>query len=274
LERLILKKPPVQETALNELIYTLAYNLTNEQKINIPTYFLNKIKTAKRARKFASNSSTDQKREFLSYLPISSFFVIANIDRLTATNLKEILQKFKKEQPLGMLKEMIKQGFFVSSDKELIFLLGNAAQTITSPTYAMNMELERIGLHLRRWPTRIVSDIEKNTKENIKNKMAVVKSFRAARRYYNEADTHIGLTSNQTDILSFFYERQERYVDIKEVISEYVGQISNYKLIAAIKKLKDSLLLQKHIDWTKREFTITALGIRSVDRFTDKILLA
>lgn len=271
-KRINLKQPPVQEKGLNELIYTLAYCLTDDQKSVLPYAYLDQIRTAKKARRFANKSSTDQKREFLSYLGLSSFFVIANLENQTASNLKEVLTEYKKGSQVGALKKLAEDGVFVSSDKEFVYLLGMLSQSITTPTYSMNLELMRVGYHLRRWPKKMKSELDEESEDLKISADVIAKLILFSEINFDFTEIISGVLKNEMKLLYFMYFKKGQYLSLEEMKNYFLGNMPGTKIAVSLRRLIDSQMMRKNTDWEHKEYTITKLGIRTVHEFRDRVL--
>jgi len=263
-----LNSPTIQETGLNEVLYTAIMEMSLDQKKGIPDKFKKHLNTAKRAQNFIQKSSTDQKREVLQYLEYCSFMVISPAGSTGIRRFEKVFKEYKSGNVLEGLKQAARTGVLVIADREFSYLLGKMSQSMISGTYAKNHELIRVGNVINKWPKKIKHEDEDY--DYLSNAMA--KTILWSGICLEQSESSIGLSSDIIKMLSFLYIKKDTYVNREEISNYFVGLIVEKRIISNIKYLSDNFYIQKHFDWRKKEYTITKLGIRTVHQFRDRVL--
>lgn len=265
----VLKSPIVQEKGLNEVLYTAIMGMTQDQKNYLPDRLKRHIKTSKRAQNFVAKSSLDLKREFLQYLEYSCYVVICPAGATGARKFKQIFEEFANGNIQNGLIEAAKNGVFVTGDKEFSFLLGRLAQGMTTSAYAQNLELMRAGSLLKKWPKRLTQneDDDYPTTADLLAKIILWSSINMER-----SELAVGLSSDQLKVLIFMYINRQGYIKKETIVTYFSSLISGLKMTSTMKFLAENQLIQKHVDWRKKEYTITKLGIQTVHQFRDRVL--
>lgn len=251
------------EIPIAQFLYTCIYNMTTREKSNIPSHLYQQINTEKKAKRFCEKSSTDQKREFFSYLDIGFFWTFVNAPNITAKQYLSIMKDIKKEHPVGALKEMCDRGMCITSDDEYIFLMGQMSRMVTSNVYVKNQELLRIGSGIKKWSKKLKPDDEDSSDE-IFSALRIIDAAYEKERHIPEL---LGISVFEYRILSFLYVSKDKYVPFKKIWDRFAGDIPQRKITSGQIKLAKALLIQRHYDWQKKEYIITRAGIRLVNEY-------
>jgi hypothetical protein len=262
-------KYKIDNTAFNEFLYSILYNAAFDAKKIVPTRYYHLLRSERQAKKFISKANTDEARALLSYLGVEHFMVFVAKDRANFKDLKGILEKFKDDRKLESLQDIIDLKLFVTSDKELITLLGLVSQTIHHKAYSMKLELTRTGYHIRDWSKRLHQE---GSTEIIENCRLLAKTLLSCSLTLHKTDFLFGLRPLHIELLLYLYPTQNRYTTTKQIFSFFAGPYNKMKIAAAIKNLVKSQHLQKSAIAKRDEYTITALGIRVVNDYMDTVL--
>ena len=252
-----------------EYVYTAIYNMTQKEKANLPGYLATQINTEKRAKRFAFKSSTDQKRELLSYLGIGFFWTFVNLKTVTDKQYFSVLKNFQKEYPVSSLKDMSEWGMCVTNDMDYAFLLGQMKQTITSGAYVRNMEIMRAASVLKRWSKRFNSF--KETEEIEEDAIQVARFTERFFSCHKHVESIAGVSEYEFRILNYLYLNRNKYHPIENIWNKFVGDIPQRKISFSLTKLSKELLIQKHFDWRKKEVAITKLGLQVIHKFNNSV---
>lgn len=268
--RLIEKsKGGINDRVIAEYVYTVIYNMTPKEKSSLPGYLYRQINNEKRAKKFAYKSSTDQKRELLSYLSIGFFWTLVNLKTITDKQYLGVLKKFQEDYPVASLKEMSERGLCVTNDLEYSFILGQMSQVITSGVYVRNMESMRVGSFIRGWSKRM--NISKEAEEIELDAINISKLTDAYFVNQKYVESITGVTEHEFRILNHLYQKRNSYYPIEHIWAKFAGDIPQRKLSFSINKLVKELFIQKHFDWRRKEYSITKLGIQIVHKFNQSL---
>lgn len=268
----MLREEPIGEAGINELVYSLIITMPEDKRRELPEHLRKKINTEKRAGNFAFRSSTDQKRELLSHLGVEFFWTFVAINKTTTQEYFTLLKEFKKENQVTAIKDMVEAGVYVTSDKNHVWLLGRMAQSTQTGTYSKNLELATIGKHIRKWPVKLKSEAQFETEDLIESASVINKLISGTINQYRYAESSLDISQEELRILLCLDAYRSGYVSHAKLSNTFLGSISGKKLSTAEKDLMKKLMIQKHVDWRKKEYTITKLGIRTVHQFRDRVL--
>jgi len=261
----------IQERSLNEFLYTVIMTLTKEQKDSLPKRIRLKINTVQRAKKFIEKSSTDQKRELLMHLEISSFFVVLPMGITAAKQFVEVIKMFTHEDVAVGVREAAKAGVFVIEDSEFEFGLRRMAQTMTKPPYVQHLELKRAGNAIVKWSTKLnLPESELDATEEDVN--AVIKFLIGIGFYWPRLEELMKLDKEQMLVLLFFFMHRNKYIERSKVDLYFSTVIPKSRRSWITTVLTKKLYLQSYDDGKTTKFTISKLGIRAVSDFRDKLL--
>lgn len=261
----------VPDTGLSELIYTLITELSKEQKKEFPLVLLKKINTAKKAAKFATSSTLDQKQEFFSYLGFYSFFTLIDGIDVTPLNFRETFKSLKKEKPLSMVEEMVNKGFYITSDLDFTYSLSLLSAAKNSSFYKAGMQLRRTGYHLKKWPKKITHPKEEEITDLKESDMVLDKVMGATLETFDMVDVASDVEKDEFRILLFLKQYQGFYKTYEEVCDHFGRRFMKRAIAGAIRKLKEKQMIQKHVMSDKREYTITKMGIRAIQSFKTRV---
>lgn len=266
------REEPIGESGINELVYSLILAMPEDKRRELPEYLRRKINTEKRAGNFAFRSSTDQKRDLLSHLGVEFFWVFVDVNKTTTQEYLTLLKEFKKDNPITGLKTMVEKGVYVTSDKNHVWLLGRMAQSVQTGIYSKNLELVTIGKHIRKWPKKLPSEDQDEVDDMVASVATINKLISGAINEYRYAESALNITQEELRILLYLDAYKSQYVARSRLSNIFLGSISAKKLGVCEKDLLEKRMIQKPIDWRKKEYTITKIGIRTVHQFRDRVL--
>lgn len=261
----------VPEIELSELIYTLVMELSREQKREIPLIFLKKLNTAKKAAKFATESTLEQKREFLSYLGFYSFFTLIDGKDITPLNFREVFKDIKREKPKSMVEEMVKKGFYISSDLDFAHALTLLSAAKNSASYKMHMQLRRIGYQLKKWPKTLVNKNATEVVELYESDELVDSLIAGTLDIIDMVEAAANVEKEEFKVLLYLKQNIGTYKSYQDICDHFRSKLMKRAIAGAMRKMKERQLIQKHPDWQKREYTITKLGVRAVQDFKGRL---
>lgn len=268
----ILKTRPLVDPALSEFIYTVAMTAPVSIKRRLPLNYFKAVLTEKAAKRFSITSSTDQKKEFLEYMGFRHFSVVTNIENIWNTGFKELLKSYDKGTISATVKEIVEAGIYITSDKELVHIFTRMSHNIATQLYRMEQEVVRIKKAQAKWSSQLgaveigESESEKESSQKfIKMTICVINDF-------VNADKYLEVGAYEVAVLNLLYVNQNSYISHDEITKQNVGLIPLNKATQVERKLLELSMIQPHVDWRKKEFTITSRGIRTVHQFRDRVL--
>lgn len=257
---------------LAELIYTIAREIPLQLKRNLPDKFFKVIGSEKTAMKFAVNSSLDEKREFLSYLGIQNFLVFANTERIHGAHFVEILKKFQSGQQAATIKQIASLGLYVSADKEFVFLLGQISQSIQTKAYSMDMEVLRSGYHVKNWKGSLENKESSEAKSQNDSSIEIIRLLLSGNDVLEFSESSYGVPKTHLLVLLYLYIKKHLFVPHEAIKNKFVGTLTPSHIASAYRNLMEHSYVEKHRDWWKKEYSITAKGILMVNQFRDRVL--
>lgn len=262
----------ILENSLNEYVYSLIMAMTNDQKKQLPEFLYKKINTANRAANFCHKSSTDQKRELLSYLGVGFFWTFAGVGKISQKEYVDVLKEFKKDNTTWGIKTMIEKGVYVTMDKNYVWALERMAQSTQTGVYSKNLEVDTAGRHIKNWPKRLTHDEQQESEEMLKSVDVINKMIAATLNQAKYIESGLGLKEEEMKVLLHFDSNRNQYISYARIKNVFLGSISSRKLSSSVASLLKSMLIQKHVDWRRKDYTITKMGIRKIHEFRDKVL--
>jgi hypothetical protein len=265
-------KRTVNNPILNDFVYTLLYTASYEEKRGLKGKYLRAAISGESAKRFATNSTREEKEFILSHFGIQFFYVIAKQKNVTMVRMKELLAKFEGDKRIAALRDMAEMGLFVTSDKELIRLLGYMSQSIHHHTFFLNMEFLRQGYHIQNWKRQNVNEADMQTREADESAKVLAKTMlkTCLAMEYVDGMTHVSQT--QMKILLRLYPISHTYINDPELYNYFSGNFNKTKFRHAMNGLlKDQLILQKG-KASKKEYTISGAGIKHVNNFFDTVI--
>jgi hypothetical protein len=234
----------VRNPAFSEFIYDILYNLTYEQKKKLSKPFLYVAKSEIKSKNFAEFSTIDEKLRFLSELGYENSLIIFQDKLQNINNLKEILLKYNKNKASSATQDVAAMKLFACSDKQVKWLLSMMSDSISHKSYFLNID----------------------------NADLTIKLILNASTSLGYVDSLIGLNAYQIKILLYLYGYRHTYIDKTRIWDYFAGDMTKGKVTSALKRLFLNDYISKHIDWRTRKYSITGLGIESVNRYVKRIL--
>jgi hypothetical protein len=259
----------LQEPGLSELVYTVAMTSPISLKRNLPEKYFEATKTSKGARKFAATSSFDQKKEYLECLGYKFMCVISSIPNIWKPETSEMLKRMEKDQ--GSVEECYEKGVYISSDKKLIAALEQRSSFTSSRAYVMGLELLRSKKGQSSWSVKL----NRPEIEEVYRKEARCNFFAKAVLAIDEGmdsdEMSCGLQATENRLLLYLYLHRKIYLPDDKIVSKLIKKSSKAQISNSKRKLLEELLIQRHADSRRKEYTITARGIIAVNQLLQYI---
>lgn len=261
----------IDNPAFNEFLYSLLFNAPIEAKRVIPPRFLKYVNSETEAKKFIKRATMEEARTLLSYLGVQHFVVLVGQDNVNFKELKTILEKFKNNKNIASLKDIIDLKLFVTSDRELITLLGLVSQSIHHRAYTMNLELTRTSYHVRGWKKRLD---DQETANAYADAILLSRTLLNASFTMHKIGFLFKLNQLEMEVLLLLYPAKHMYTQIDIIFEAFIGRFSKTKMSACIKRLIVSQHIQKSSISVGREYALTSIGIRIVNEYMDAVMHA
>lgn len=260
------------DRTINEFLYTVIITLTKEQKDSLPRRIRSKINTIQRVKKFLAMASTDQKRELLSFLDYSTFFVLMPSGVPASKEVKELTKRYAAGDIANGLRDAAKSGILVTDDTDFEYGLRRMAQSMTSVPYIQHLQLIRAARATNNWPKKIqLEDEDEATAEDVN----VATRFMMAVGFGWELVSVLSpLDRNEMLILMYFFMHIHKYIGREQIDIYFVGKVTKNKTTYALKALIEKMYIRKYMGDNKGLMTITKLGVRVVADYRDKIVNA
>lgn len=262
----------IRNPALNEWVWNILYNITPEQKKKLSTTFLTILKSSVKAKSFAEFSTIDEKIRLFSELGYDNALVFFEDKAKSVNGLKVVLEKFEKDRQAAASREISQLKIFVSSDKQVKWLLGIMADTIHHKSYFLNLELERVGHHLKSWKAQRVAPSTKQLSDALENSDLIAKTLLNGLLVSDLSQAFLSMKPLDLKILLFMYGQRHTYIEKEKVWDHLVGTTSKARTTASMKRLFAASYLAKHVDLSLGRYSITAKGIESVNMYMERVL--
>lgn len=259
----------LQEPGLSELVYTVAMTSPISLKRNLPEKYFEATKTAKGARRFAATSSFDQKKEYLECLGYKFMCVVSSVPNIWKPETAAILKKIEKAQ--GNFDECFERGLYISSDTKLITALEERSSFSSSRAYIMGLELLRSKKGQPGWPVKLNRpEIDEFYKKEASFDL-YVKSMLAVDEAIDSDVSSYDLNVVGNRILLYLYLNRRKYIPYEQIVSRFVNKCPRGQITNSKRKLLEHLLIQKHLDTRRKDYTITARGIMAVNQILQNV---
>lgn len=262
----------VRNPALNEFIFSIMYSLTWEQKKKLSKPFLYIAKSEVRTKNFAEFSTLDEKVRLLSELGFENALVFFQ-DKLNSVNaLKVILEKYEKEKIASAAKDIAAIKVFVSSDKQVKWLLGLMSDTISHRSYFLNLEFNRAGYHIKGWKPKRDTIASRQLNETIESADLVANTILNSCVALSFVDGLIGVNSYQIKVLLYLYNYRHTYIEKQRIWDYFAGDFTKQKCTSTMKRLFLNNHVTKHADLSNLRYSISTSGIDCVNMFIQRVL--
>lgn len=257
---------------LNEYLYTIIYSLTDEQRKTLSKATLRLLSTSTKTKNFVTNSTEEEKKRLLTELGYEWSLIIMPRGVKSVVELKRMMEQVNKGRSALGSEYLVKQKMFITSDKQLMYMLGIAAQTISHDNYFLNLDLLKVGNTLKKWKKRVGEEKQDDSLEAIQDADTLDKVIINAMDLYDCSMGLIGITPNELRVLQYFCTRRHAYIEKDEITQRFKGRITASAITTAVKKLFFGSYIRKGGNNRPPKYTITASGIDVVSKFRNRVL--
>lgn len=251
---------------LNDLIFTLLYNATSEQKRGLPQKYLKQIASQAKLRNFCTTSSREEKEHILSHFGFRFFYTVMHKD-ITG------LEKFYEEIKRGGPHDGIRNAIYIHGNEQFAYYLNLYAKSIHHPNYFLNYEIIRAGYHIKNWGKNNINRENMEVREIIEGDNALMRTLLSTSVMMQMFPATTGLTMPHIHILMYLYIKRHLYVTRDALVAYFKG-FGPYSKRGYIIHCIRELWTEKYVDrgTDEKSFTITALGIKKITEFRDSVL--
>lgn len=267
------KKVTIDNPFFNEFVYDILQKATWEQKRRLPGNMYKVITNERSARIWIKRSSIEEKDVVLALLGIKYFKIYANSEASSLKELKDILASYGLNKRVSGLNDLIRQNFFVYSDKEVISLFSLMAAGCHSLTYLLNRDYAKTSYGFLKWQKDADLATDTEIKEAIEGAKMIATFSLKAMLIGSYFPNGLGLTENEFKVLVYFYPKKHTYVPRGTIHDDFNGYLSTIKVTTALRKLWEAKYLEREAD-KKTNYSITARGIKAVHDYMNAIFHA
>lgn len=265
------KKTATGSPYLAEYVYDLLWNITPEVKKKLSRKYWHLTTSSTRARNFADFSTLEEKMLLFSELDIE-YAIIFSQEKIKNTNsLKKVLAMYESDRQAGAAQEISGLKVFVTSDKELSFLLSLMAQTIHHKSYFLNQQLNKTAYHIQNWSKSRITTEGQELREAVEGASIIDRTILNCAINLDLTQGIFGVTPLDMKVLLYLNQYRHTYIE-KEIVVEYFAGYNKKKISTSLKRLKLKDFLRTHTDLTNLRYTLTNIGIKTVGDFRNLIL--
>lgn len=268
------KKFVLRDPFLEEYVYNILYNVTQEQKKFLGKSSLKILSTSTRAKNFSAWSSLDEKQKLLSELGYQYVFMIVPSKLNTVQELKTMMKNYEEGRASMGVEHAAKMKIFVTTDKETVHLLGLAAATIHHDNYLMSLDLMKTGHALKKWSKRAENPTTEEEKEAIEYGDTINRLIYESIMASSYTEGLIGVNNRDLLLLLFLMRNRHTYLSKERIFDHFRGIIKLSNVTSGIKQLLMNNYIRKHVDFNKPRYMITSSGIQLVNNFRSRVLSA
>lgn len=256
---------------MTEFMYDLIYSADRGQRERVGRRYSKIFKNQRTAKAFCQNSSIEEKEYVMAMLGIKSFHIFAD-ESITPKELSKILKLYKNGESGEALKQIVEKKIYIYSDKQFIDMLSKMADTEQHPQYSFNVELRKTGYHIKKWSRHINTKVHKQSVE-ITEYLDEISSL--ADNFMNSChciESRYSMKVNDMHILSGLYKFRHKHVPMSFLWDKYGGIMSKPEVSQAMRRLRNSSLVDISSITGEIQYIITGLGIETLNRFLTHVI--
>lgn len=265
--KIVIKNP-----FLNAVTYHYCYNMPTETLKTLGIKYRRMLSSQARTKAWCEKSSIDEKLHFFNAIGLNCGLTVFPDKVKSGASLKEILRKYDEEKRAAAQKDQANLGFYVTTDRDTAYLLGNMSMTINHQSYIRALDYNKTGYSIKNWSKVLDSPGQAQTLEVLENTKVVSDTILQAGLAFGVVTQLFEVNECQLKILMFMYQRRQSYVFRDDIVAYFYGYESKTRMARAIKKLILSDYLEKHQDWQTYQYRISSKGIVVVSEFVNRVL--
>jgi hypothetical protein len=269
-----MQRAVLKDASLNAICYDFCYNITEEQRKALPIKYRRMLLSQTMTKTFCAKSSFDEKIMFLHHLGIKfgiTFFPESASNHL---NLKKILQNYEEEKKAAAQSTQVKMGVYVSTDKEIAFMMAMMGMTISNETYIKALDYNKIGFSIKNWDKKLNAIEQIKTEDVYENANLVVDTVFNSLLLNSVSKELFNATPLQICILLYLFTKRHTFVTRETIFDRFIETTTKAIFSRHFKKIMLTNLVRKHADWSRGEFTISTAGIKLVNDYISQVFKA
>lgn len=255
------------DTALNEFLYTALYLAPYEQKRDLKGKYLKASMSEKAAKTFATKSNREEKEYMMAHLGYEFFYVVKPIGS-ALNDMKKMLPILENGSKSRASKAISEKRVFITSDRDILRVLGLGSRTIHHPSFSLDMEMSRQGYHIRKWDKRYSTDQDNAFREADNTSRQVCRTMMNAALTLESCHGLLGCAPNELKILLYLYATTAIETREENLREFFLGRMTDAQFRRAIRDLMYSTCVHR----LKGGIAITGSGIRKVSGYLSSVI--
>lgn len=257
-------KTLINDPLISEFLFDVIWAATQKDKAKLSERQLRNITTVKRAKRYSSYTTLDEKLIMLSKLGVSFALTVFRTKTHSPKQLKELFEKYKANLDEDAVTDVLKSGLALTTDREIQCFSNLLGALCHSDTYMLNRDFYKAGLHAQRW-----KDTPHPTTENVREAMADFEVVNKMFLKFSLFLKHIKGVTNIGDvdfnILMFLFTKRNTYAHRKEIDIYFKPNYKPALIAAALKRLLENVLIEKSpMTLLRDSYMITGTGIEEI----------
>ena len=262
----------IRNPILNAYMYDVCFNLTEEVKRKLPLPYIKVLSSPIRIKNFCEFSSIDTKLRFFHAIGLNNALTVFPDKAKNGKEIQQLILKYDDEKLAAGIKGSVGMNVFVTSDKQTAFLVNLMAQTIHTESYALNLDYNKTGYHIKKWSKKIDTSSQRDLEECEDSAKAIIKNFLEASLCLRSSEVLFGMKDVDLNVLMYFYEKMHVYLERDTVYLKFDIHYQKRYITMSIKRLTSEGFLTKHP--TDMRYTINSSGIDLVNRYLNRVIKA
>lgn len=256
----------IVDPIFNDFLYTILYNSSYAEKRGLPGKYLRAASDQALLKQFIISADDEDKKVILTHFGYRFFWGFIREDFKHRT-FASLLEKYDEGKSTSFLKEILDNGFFVTSDKEVHRLLSLVSSAIHDKSFFIDMEFKRQGYHIKNWKKRLILQRDMLIRELEESALELSKVILRSNIIIDSMPTRFGISSAQAKILLLLYKDPNLYFSMDYLIEYFSINFTPMQVKRAVMGLAKSSHLDLMKVEGKRSYTISGAGTKLISEF-------
>lgn len=261
----------IKDAILNEFFFDAVFHATREARQRLTPKQLKSIKTPKSTKRFAVNSTVDEKAHILSALGVSYCIMFFPSGLFTNKSLKDLFAKYEDIDPKKKAEAVLQDKVMAVTDRQVTLISQLMANQCHSDSYLLSRDFHKIGHHILNWeePENAITEATLESLEylSVITKLGLNFILAAKNLTVNRVNNDLDI-----NILMYLITRRNRYVTKAEIDTHFRPYYKVATITSAVKRLLENLYIDKHPSTKDRQYISTSLGITEAMSFIKKTM--
>lgn len=261
------KRDVIVNPFVSEFVYDNIVNSTLDQRRHLNGKFARVKRNSRSAKAFSVKATQEEKALVLAKLgvPFAWFF---NIDLV---KFKELFENRKEFTNAQLSDKMLKENWFVVTDKQFMTFAGLMASNSHSETYMINRDFLKVGYRLKQWRNQYSNTSSTEAKDALPMSKDIAKLMSNAIIYSKYTDGEFGINEPEIAVLLYIYSKNKEFLPLNDLKIQFNGVYRNFKLVKALNELMKAKYVEKgEAEWAN-QYRITGWGVDIALRFEKKV---